>query len=168
MAREVSKKPTAKQRVILDAFIEIPVYAQVARDLGYKDDGHVRRLVRQFPEYVEEGLRQRADERRAQAAANRAILAANRSLVTDWGARGLQQALTGLDFLAASENESVSLRALRFKLDIAIGAFAPLALATDVDNTDAVTSVEQEVADRLHRLAEYGNEQGHDGGDHDD
>lgn len=168
MAREPSKRPTAKQRIILDAFIENPVYAQVARDLGYKDDGHVRRVVRQFPEYVEEGLRALADERRAQAAANRALLAANRSIVTDWGARGLPAALDGLDFLAASENESVSLRALRFKLDIAIGAFAPLALATDIDNTDAVTSVEQEVADRLRRLADFGDDQGHDGGDRDD
>jgi hypothetical protein len=106
-----AKGPTTRQRDILEAYLANPNAAAVERATG-TDERHVRRLVKQFADYLEVERQVRYAERFARESARLAR-------IQDWIDDTLEDDLRRLDELAASKTEGVALRALKAKFELA-------------------------------------------------
>jgi hypothetical protein len=93
----------------------------------------------------------RASERRRQQDAERQARAgARRAKIDDWIDQDLVRTLQRLDALTNSENESIALRAIRMKLDIAIGKVNPAPVLSSDPEIDAIYQAkERELLEQL-------------------
>jgi hypothetical protein len=98
--------------VVLDAYLENPNAAAVARALG-RSERNVRRIRDRFAYQLHERWSQRDAELEARADARW-------RRVQDWIDAGLDPAMAQFDDSLQSENESVRLRAAKVRIDLAI------------------------------------------------
>jgi nitrogen fixation/metabolism regulation signal transduction histidine kinase len=120
-----SKSPSDKQEQILRAYAWAGNAAAVGRELG-TNEGHVRRLARQFPERLEELRRERDQERREKADAREARL----QVIVD---PVLDAALTRLQAIVTSADDRVAVPAIKLAIDLALRVPAPAYAPTELD-----------------------------------
>lgn len=122
-----SKDPSDRQQQILLAYVRSGNAAAVGRELG-TNEGHVRRLARQFPDQLDELRRERDLERREQADAREARL---QGLVDPL----LDAALTRLKDLIASTHDPSAVRGVKLAFDLALRVPAPVYAPSELDRT---------------------------------
>jgi hypothetical protein len=139
-----SKPPTLRQQAILDEYVQRPNAAAVARALA-TNERHVRRLVEQFPDYLEDVRRRRDDERLER-------IRARQARVQDWADAVMEMALRRLDELASSDNHNVALRAIDKMLDLALPASSGVPLRVNTELDRALESRKGDLARRLDEI----------------
>jgi len=133
---DLSVVPNVRQDEILNAYLDNPNAAAVARSLK-TNDRHVRRLVKQFADVLEERRRERLERRQERADAR---LARSEALADAM----LDSALQRLNQLSESSNESIAIRAVRIKLDLALRR-PPTNLSTGTAIDVALEGVQQDL-----------------------
>ena len=120
-----SKTPSDRQLEILRAYVWTGTAAAVCRELG-TNERHVRRLVDQFPEALEELRRERDQERREKADAREARLQALVDPV-------LNAALTRLQAIVTDADDRVAVSAIKVAFDLALRVPAPTYAPSELD-----------------------------------
>jgi hypothetical protein len=133
--------PNPRQEEILTAYAQTPNAAAVGRALR-TNERHVRRVVKGFPERVDELRRERDQEQRERADARRAK-------VQDWADASLDETLRQLDSAAAGANASVALSAIKMKLGLALDLPPATAVPTQIDR-----ALEEDERRLAHRISE--------------
>jgi hypothetical protein len=138
--------PTREQRRVLDALVEHPNAAAVARALGVSER-NVRRIRDRFSEELQERWRRRDEE-------GRALADARRYRIEAWLDASLDRAMDELDALLTSANESIRLRAAKTRIDLALRfehrGVAGLSMPLD----DLAAAHAEELRERIRGLAE--------------
>lgn len=135
------KGPNPRQEEILAAYAQTPIAAAVGRAFR-TNERHVRRVVKRFPERLDELRRERDQEQRERADARRAK-------VQDWADASLDETLRQLDSAAAGANASVALSAIKMKLGLALDLPPATAVPTEIDR-----ALEEDERRLAHRISE--------------
>ena len=135
------KEPSGRQEEILVTYVENPNAAAVGRALR-TNERHVRRILKRFPDRLDE-LRRQLDEERLEKAR------ARQARTQDWADARLDADLQRLDELAGSSNEGVALRAIKMKLVLALRAPSPRSIPKVSDLDRALLSVERGLVRRI-------------------
>ena len=122
-----SKSPSDRQEEILRAYAWTGNAAAVGRELN-TNEGHVRRLTRQFPERLEDLRLERDHERREKADAREARLQAMVDPVLDG-------ALTRLQAIVTSADDRIAVSAIKLAFDLALRVPAPTYAPSELDLT---------------------------------
>ena len=138
------KEPSIRQEEILVTYVQNPNAAAVGRALR-TNERHVRRILKQFPDRLDE-LRRQFDEERLERAR------ARQARTQDWEDARLDADLQRLDELAGSSNEGVALRAIKMKLDLALRAPSPRSIPEVSDLDRALLSVERGLVRRIDQV----------------
>jgi hypothetical protein len=138
-ASSLPKEPNARQEEILQAFALTPNAAAVGRALR-TNERHVRRVLKQFPERVDELCRERDQERRERAEARKAK-------VQEWLDESLDGDIARLDTLVANASDSVALSAIKLKFHIAL--IVPPAPSAPSEIERALEELERGLAHRI-------------------
>lgn len=138
------KEPSGRQEEILVTYVENPNAAAVGRALR-TNERHVRRILKQFPDRLDD-LRRQFDEERLEKAR------ARQARTQDWADARLDADLQRLDELAGSSNEGVALRAIKMKLDLALRAPSPRSIPGVSDLDRSLLGVERGLVRRIDQV----------------
>jgi hypothetical protein len=141
------KGPSPRQEEILSTYADNPNAAAVGRALG-TNERHVRRVVEEFEGRLDELLHERDQERRQRSRAREAKVHA-------WADASLDESLRRLDSLAVSANESIALRAIKMKLDLALRVPTATSRLVDTEISRALENMERDLARRIAQI-EFG------------
>jgi hypothetical protein len=148
------KAPSLLQEEILSAYLQNPNAAAVGRRLR-KHERHVRRVVEQYRDLLDQRRGERDQEQRIRADARQAV-------VQDWADAALPDILNKLDQHAASDDDAVAHRANKTRLELALQGPGASSAPTAIDR--GLEGLERDLAHRLFAVETDTGEEEHDGG----